>query len=403
MTPRVTVTMLFARRLAFVCLTGFVLAACDAAPPSAEPPSGELPCAGATADGTWEALSPPDFWVSRLRIHGDHLFALASRTSLSRREVWRRALRDPDAVWDSLGPGAAQGIQAALDVLADPEDPDRMLVAAEPTNFTGEDRPSVFRTSNGGQTWEDVSDGDEFIARPGFRRAMRRLYGERDGEEAGTVLAVTGVQAYRTHDWGETWEAVVDSASAASPVSGGGFTPVERHPVFPEVLWTGFQTNTFQAVVTRSADGARTWEDANTCPPTCSDAYPADFGFDAADERVAYAALTGAGTLLRTDDLGVTWTNVDGFVGDARSLVGHPEQSGRLWVGAHVRSVDPMQLFVTEDAGQTWTELEVSEAVDEEAFVRDLLWEVEEEAILFGTTRGVYRYRPGLTTELECN
>ncbi len=43
-----------------------------------------------------------------------------------------------------------------------------------------------------------------------------------------------------------------------------------------------------------------------------------------------------------------------------------------------------------------------SDVVDEEATVRDFEWEAEEEAILIGTTRGVYRYRPGLTPGLEC-
>ncbi len=131
------------------------------------------------------------------------------------------------------------------------------------------------------------------MVEPDYRVAMYRLLGEADGEEPGAVLAFGGGYGFRTQDYGETWEAVVDSASESRPVNLYPFDPAERHPRYPEVLWTGFQTNTFQAIITRSGDNARTWANTYTCPPVCADSFPADFGFDAGDERVAYVALGG--------------------------------------------------------------------------------------------------------------
>ncbi len=200
--------MLFARRLAFVCLTGLVLAACDAAPPSAEPPTADPPCAGASADDAWEALSPPDLSAFRLRLHGDYLFAIAGgdyRPQMGRDGLWRRDLisgQPPSTPWDSLGLAldSTRGIEGVFDVLADPADPDRMLAAAEPMAFWGPDRPSVFRTTDGGQTWEDVSDGEEFLVQPDYRASVSRLFGEGDGEAPGTVLALSGGNAFRTRD-----------------------------------------------------------------------------------------------------------------------------------------------------------------------------------------------------------
>ncbi len=404
MTPRVAVTMLFARRLAFVCLTGFVLAACDAAPPSAEPPSGELPCAGATADGTWEALSPPDLAARRLRLHGDYLYAAAGRDGF-----WRRDLtsgQPPAAPWESLGLGldSTRGTEFALDILADPTDPDRMMAAVEPIAFTGTERPSVFRTTDGGQTWEDVSDGDEFLLNPDFRAVVRRLYGEGDGEEPGVVRALGGA-IYLTRDYGQTWEEVRAPGSPSGPTLFREFDPAERHPNYPGVVWTGTTGIDFQAMVSRSSDAGASWERVPVCPPMCADSYPLDFAFDAADERVAYFATSGWYALLKSEDFGTTWRNIDALsLGEYKALLGDPEQSQRLWAGLDRVIWPRFRVFVTEDEGETWVEIEVpTGVVAEGARVFDFEWEESKEAILVGTSHGVYRYRPGLSTGLECD
>ncbi len=142
------------RPLSLSLLAGLLLAACDTAPPETAPPTVDLPCAGVTADGTWEALSPPDLLASRIRRHGDFLFAVSA---YEREGLWRRDLtsgQPPDAPWEWLGLGLDPdlGTETALDVLADPDDPDRLLATVSPGGFPGEDRPSVLRSTDGGQT-----------------------------------------------------------------------------------------------------------------------------------------------------------------------------------------------------------------------------------------------------------
>ncbi len=193
--------------------------------------------------------------------------------------------------------------------------------------------------------------------------------------------------------------------NGAGPALNFPWSPSERHPGFPDVIWTGTFNQSFQLLLTRSTDGGGTWTRSQTCPPMCADSNPTDFGFDAEDDSVVYVGTTGWYVLLKSEDSGETWRGVGPRIGDYEALLGHPNEPGRLWAGLWEGPGRPLfRMMETLNGGETWSELEVpGSVVAEGAEVWDFLWEEDENAILIGTSRGVYRYRPGLTTGLECN
>ncbi len=363
------------------------LAACDAAPPSAPALPEDVPCrrnATASAVGTWEALSGPEIRARRLRLFEPYLYAVANRDGL-----FRLDLRSGDAAWEPLGlaEDAVRGIEGAVDVLADAGDPARLLATAD---LTGDSSGNVFRSLDAGQTWE--TDGEIL---------SQRLYGEGDGEPPGSVLAVDG-GVHRSPDFGQTWESIREEGSP----NGWGFNPSARHSAAPDVLWTGSELIIFTPDIRRSLDGGRTWEQVDICPPACGEGEPTAFAFDPLDGGVTYLSLAGTSrSLIKTEDYGATWRALSTGFGHYyhRDIMGDPEMPGRVWAALILSfEEDPFALIVSEDAGATWAEVALSEVVDPEAAPFSLAWDAVEEALLVGTDRGVYRYRPGMTTGLEC-
>ncbi len=182
-------------------------------------------------------------------------------------------------------------------IAADPDDPDRVYV--------GTFDQGLFRSRDGGQTWENVSAGIPHGRVLSVAFAPARRAGGKAAIYAGTEPS----NLYRSEDDGQTWEefpALRELPSAPT----WSFPPrpwtshvrwIAAHPADPEIVYVGIELGG----VMRSLDGGRTWEDrkpGSYHDSHCLATHPAhpDRVYEAAGEGVAWS-----------HDAGHTWQAVD--------------------------------------------------------------------------------------------
>lgn len=220
----------------------------------------------------------------------------------------------------------------------------------------------VFRTTDGGGSWEDVSPPDtEGLL---FRDV------EALGTDGAVVLAIGPGDAsriYRTTDGGQTWDAAFVNDDPAAFYDCLAFYPGGRRGLAMSDPVDG----RFRILSTR--DAGRSW---TVLPDAGMPEAPTEFGFAASGDclvttgRTAYfGSGGGASRIFRSDDFGLTWTATDSTIpsGDAAGVFGlafrSPEQ-GIAVGGDFADPADGVDAVATSrrgvwsnagDGGRTWT------------------------------------------------
>ena len=181
-----------------------------------------------------------------------------------------------------------------LHVMADPREPDRILMAAR----TGHLGPTVFRSADGGETWTEASRPPAFRAGDVHGRAVRHVFWLTPGppDEPGMWYAGASPQGlFRTGDHGDTWE----------PVDGWN-----DHPDW--ATWAE-------------------WPDVEGTP---DGSMLHSINIDPRDRRHLYIGLSGGGVFESTDG-GADWHPLNGgcaadFLPDPEVPFGHDPHCVRL-------------------------------------------------------------------------
>ncbi len=151
--------------------------------------------------------------------------------------------------------GAGFGGQAVHTVLPHPTDPDRLLVAMS----TG----GVYRSRDAGQTWSPANNGIKayFLPDPWpeFGQCVHKV--ARDAGDPDRLYAQNHHGVYRSDNGGDSWESIADGLPADF-----GFTMV-AHPSKPGVIYTfPIEADSrryppdFRCRVYRSTDAGASWE-----------------------------------------------------------------------------------------------------------------------------------------------
>ncbi|RMF76942.1 MAG: glycosyl hydrolase [Acidobacteria bacterium] len=243
--------------------------------------------------------------------------------------------------------------------------------------FMGSTGGGVFRTTDGGLRWENVSDVDGETLRDD--PAARSVFGSASvGAIAvapsdpnvvwvgmgsvdirGNTSAGDGV--YRSTDGGETWRHVgLEDA--------GQIGRIRVHPDNPDVAWVAVLGHAFgpnrTRGVFRTTDGGATWENVLF---VSEKAGAVDLALDPTNPRILYAAFweavrlpwtmvsggPGSG-LYKSTDGGDSWTRLgdglpDGVLGKIGVAVS-PANPRRVW--ALVEHADKGGLYRSDDAGR---------------------------------------------------
>jgi photosystem II stability/assembly factor-like uncharacterized protein len=198
------------------------------------------------------------------------------------------------------------------------------------------------------------------------------------------------VTMYRSNNGGETWKTVLDvSPNNFRPGSSVVTTLFAAHPSDASVLFqavVGFRGNGNQGTLRRSTDQGETFREVLSSTVRVPRRLVGGRGITPGR---FYAALTSEETssaVFRSDDGGVTWTEASTF-GDAGTPIGmgalayDPTSPDRVWVSLSQRG-----LKASEDGGRTWVD-----ASPTDWDVNDLALGIDGTNLYASTSTGVFR------------
>ena len=289
------------------------------------------------------------------------------------------------------------------DIAIDPSDPD-IVWAGTGENVSGRHvawGDGVYRSRDGGRTWRHMGlAASDHIG--------RILVDPRDGNTVfvaaeGPLWSPGGERGlYRTDDGGTTWQAVLTVDENT------GVTDVEFDPVDPEIMYAatyGRRRTVWSLLaggpgsgIHKSTDGGRTWRRVTTGLPG-GDMGKIGIDVSPADRNVVYATIEagpGERGFYRSTDRGESWEHRNSYISGGtgphyyQEIEASPHDPGLVY---------QMDVFVhvTRDGGATFTELGSGREAhsDNHAFWID---PANGRHILAGTDAGLYEtFDEGMT------
>lgn len=210
----------------------------------------------------------------------------------------------------------------------------------------------VFRTTDGGRSWDDVSP-------PGTEGLLFRDVHARSKKEA-VVLAIGPGDAsriYRTTDGGSSWAAAFVNDDPAAFYDCLAFYPDGRRGLALSDPVDG----KFRILSTR--DAGRSW---TVLPDDGMPEAPTEAGFAASGDCLVTAGRTayfgsggGASRIFRSDDYGLTWTATDSTIpaGEAAGVFGlafRTPKEGIAVGGDFAAPADGVDAVAVTRHGRTW-------------------------------------------------
>ena len=248
-----------------------------------------------------------------------------------------------------------------------------VAVAGDPTNamtfYLGACAGGVWKTTDGGVYWENVSDGYFRSATVGALAVAQSdpnvIYAGM-GETTIRTDVSYGDGVYKSTDGGATWSHLgLDETRHIGEI--------RIHPNNPDIVYVAAFGHAFgpnkERGVYKSADGGSTW---NLILHESDKAGAIDIAMDPNNPRVLFAAMWeahrhfwtlssgGPGSkLYRSQNSGETWEEVSNKLGFAEGLLGKigvtvsPARSGRVWALVEAEGAEA-GLYRSDDVGETW-------------------------------------------------
>ena len=231
------------------------------------------------ANAQWQALGLSGREVNRLSVHGEFLYACTSDG------LHRLSRADADTFWTPRGFAG----QRVLDLVAlGPQ----TLLAAKALTQAPQDTVSLFRSMDGGATWQAFQNG--FGAGTTSGRQARRILAL--AASPGGVLASSS-RIEKSDDGGLTWR-IVAQASVLNAL--------EASPANPMRVWAGGETAIFSPYILTSTNAGETWKQTDLFAGG-DNAVDAIAGHPT-NESIVYLGMEGR--VMKTEDGGTSWTTV---------------------------------------------------------------------------------------------
>lgn len=204
---------------------------------------------------------------------------------------------------------------------------------------------SLRRSLDGGGTWVVVSPAGTgpFISRIGKSK-----------QDSDLLFVPTSLGVQRSDDFANTWTLTTMPAGFSGTNS---FSQMKISLASPQVVWTGHgMTTTLAPFVSNNGGLSFT----ATKPFGTNLGSLTGLATHPTQERTAYAlfSISGLPKILRTTDLGQTWSDISGFVNGVSTngfpnvatfcLLVMPFNTNTLWAGTEIG------IFESKNGGQTW-------------------------------------------------
>jgi len=253
---------------------------------------------------------------------------------------------DGSQTWQQINEGLAGIVPQAIAV-----------PRAEPDTVYVKTGQGIFRSFNGGHVWQDLEYGGgghpgcDYLAIDPY--TPTRIY-------LGAVQCDDLFCIQISPDSGETWELITTTLPVTFTAGWKDSTviAIAPHPQIPGRILAGNavwhpDSNDNLGMVFASDDYGQSWAYMGPSQPISS---IVDIAYDAVDPDLVYMATDGSGQWKSTDG-GANWQKVTAFPGVpyVTSLATHPHTSRTIYVLAEI--VAGSNLYVSEDAGDTWTHL----------------------------------------------
>jgi len=277
------------------------------------------------------------------------------------------------------------------------------------TFYMGTTGGGVWRTTSGGQSWKNVSDGYFAVGSIGaidVADSDSRIIYVGTGSAAIRGNVSTGKGMYKSTDGAETWTFIgLEDA--------GQIARVRVHPADPNVVYVAATGHPFGRNETRGVfrtiDGGVTWEQVLFL----SDRVGAiDLSMNLADPNELYAAMwrgerkpwtmiSGAsvGGVYKSNDAGDTWVKLtnglpSGLVGKIGVAIS-PANPERVW--AIVEAEDPeIGLYRSDDAGGSWVKVSTNRGILSRPWYFYYVWpHPTDENVLWIGNSGLYKSTDG--------
>ncbi len=226
----------------------------------------------------------------------------------------------------------------------------------------------VWRTTDGGRSWENISDGyfGGSIGAVEVAQSDHNVIYVGGGEQTVRGNVSSGYGVWKTEDAGKTWKSL--GLDKSRHISRMRIHPKDHNIVYAAVMGNLYKPTTERGVY-KSTDGGETWKKVLYANDMAG---AVDLTFDPNNPRILYASTWriertpyslnsgGEGSALwKSTDSGETWTEIsknEGFATDTLGIIGvavSPQNSNRVW--AMVENKDKGGLYRSEDAGKTWS------------------------------------------------
>ncbi|MEO1309809.1 MAG: glycosyl hydrolase [Pseudomonadota bacterium] len=235
--------------------------------------------------------------------------------------------------WEHLGLEHSEHLSK---IIVHPEDSDTVFVSAQGPLWTSGGDRGLFKTTDGGATWENVLSVGEWTGVTDLLMDPRnpdRLYAatwQRHRTVAGYMGGGPETAIYVSEDGGETWEKL----TVGLPKGNVGKIGLAISPIDPDVLYAAIETNLREGGVWRSANRGASWtkmSDAvggGTGPHYYQEIYASPHQFDKVYMVSNYSQVS--------EDGGKTWTGLstDKKHVDDHAIAFRPDDPDYIIVGS---------------------------------------------------------------------
>ncbi|MDC8002533.1 glycosyl hydrolase [Aureisphaera galaxeae] len=228
----------------------------------------------------------------------------------------------------------------------------------------------IWRTKDGGRTWENISDGffGGSIGAIEVAESDPNVIYVGGGEKTVRGNVSSGYGIWKSENAGKTW--------TQSGLEKGRHIPrIAIHPKDHDIVYAAVLGNIYKPTqergVYKSIDGGKTWRKTLF---SNENAGAVDLAMDPNNPRILYAStwnvrrtpysLSSGGdgsALWKSTDSGETWEEISknkGFPTDTLGIIGvtvSPVNSERVW--AIVENKDKGGVYRSDDGGETWTQV----------------------------------------------